>query len=485
MPTLFHEFCHVRGPRPGFARLVPALVLMGLLGGAACQPSMDTRTVFLVNTLIDVDRDLIFSRPQLVAQKYEQMASGLQPFLRGTAAVYYRDISRYQGTAASLAHGAGAEQTQLYGDVHLENLGVTLDDSGPMFDVVDFDATLAGPFAWDVRRALLALRVAVSVAEEPDELAEGASAALARSYARTISSIAAGAAPPPIRENDPRAGKIVSDLIADGRQRYDQREEISRYTELRDGQRVLRRSDELIDLPERYRDELRSWIASYRQSRHQGPGQPAQFEVLDAVQRLGMGVASWPNLRFWVLVRGDEPAAAASSSGMEWLLEFKEERDPPQPIAWLGRGPLGSNGERVFAGTRCLLASRSSEPDLGYVVTGSVSLLVRRVLRGRRDLDVPKLAENLKSGRYGADDVAALATTIGELMASGHARCGDAVAIAHALGDGATAPQFSAFVADSLQAVADDVRRLRRDLQRFREARERLGPLLGAWPDPS
>jgi uncharacterized protein (DUF2252 family) len=485
LPTLTSAISRIRQAAASGPRLVRTLFIAGLLGGAACQPSMDTRTVFLINTLIDVDRDLIFSRPQLVAQKYEQMASGLQPFLRGTAAVYYRDISRYQGTAASLAHGAGAEQTQLYGDVHLENLGVTLDDSGPMFDVVDFDATLAGPFAWDVRRALLALRVAVSVAEGPDELAEGASAALAGSYARTISAIAAGAAPPPIRENDPRAGAIVSDLIADGRQRYDQREEISRYTELRDGKRVLRRSDELIDLPERYRDELRSWIASYRQSRHRGPGQPAQFEVLDAVQRLGMGVASWPNLRFWVLVRGDEPADAAASGGAEWLLEFKEERDPPQPIAWLGRGPLGSNGERVFAGTRCLLASRSSEPDLGYVVTGSVSLLVRRVLRGRRDLDVPKLAENLKSGRYGGDDVAALATTIGELMASGHARCGDAVAIAHALGDSAAAPQFSAFVEGSLQAVADDVRRLRRDLQRFREARDRLGPLLGAWPDPS
>ena len=74
---------------------------------------------FLLNTLIDSDRDLLSTRPQLVAQKYELMASGLQPFLRGTAVVYYRDISRYQDDRATLPHGEGAEQTQLYGDVHL------------------------------------------------------------------------------------------------------------------------------------------------------------------------------------------------------------------------------------------------------------------------------------------------------------------------------------------------------------------------------
>lgn len=465
--------------------LLPVLLFTWLAGAASCQPSIDTRTVYLINTMIDVDRDLIQSRPRLVAQKYEQMASGLQPFLRGTAAVYYRDISRYQGRLASLAHGTGAEQTQLYGDVHLENLGVALDESGPLFDVIDFDATLPGPFAWDVRRAMLALRVALSVAEQPDEASDAASAALALSYAQAIAAAPSAGPPPPIRESSPMVGAIVTELLADGRERYAQKEELSRYTELRDGRRVLRRSDELIDMPEPYRSELSSWMASYRQSRHRGPGRSPQFEVLDAAQRLGAGIASWPNLRFWVLVRGEEPAGAAASQGAEWLLEFKEQRDPPQPIVWLGRGPLGTNGQRVFVGTRCLLASPGSEADLGYVVAGGVSLQVRRVLRGRRDLDVLRLAERLKSGRYGADSAIALATTIGGLLASGHARCGDAEAIGQALGGRAAAPQFIEFVTEIQRAVQDDLRRLRRDLQRFREAREQLGPLLGAWPYPS
>lgn len=483
MQTLAHTNIQCERRATGVClRLRSALLLLGVLVAAACQPPLDTRTVFLLNTLIDSDRDLLAMRPQLVAQKYGLMASGLQPFLRGTAPVYYRDISRYQDGRAAVPHEAGAEQTQLYGDVHLENVGVTLDESGPLFDVVDFDATLRGPFAWDVRRALLALRAAQSVAERSDDELDAASAALAQSYARTVAAIAASGPPAPVRETAGAAGPIVLELLADGRERYEKKEELGQYTELADGRRRLRRTEELIEMPERYRGELAAWLASYRASRRRGPGAAGQFEVLDAVQRLGAGVASWPNLRFWVLVRGDEPGGATPSQGGEWLLEFKEERDPPQPIVWLGRGPLGSNAQRVYAGTRCLLASDGSEPDLGYVVSGSLSLQVRRVLRGRRDLDVQKLAERLQSGRYGTDDVLALAATLGQLVASGHARCGNAAALLKALGGSASAPAFSAFVSDSLLAVRDDLRRLRGDLQRFREARERLGPLLGAWP---
>lgn len=461
------------------------LWLLTLSTVAACQPSVDTRTAFLLNTLIDTDRDLLAMRPQQVAEKYEQMASGLQPFLRGTATVYYRDLSRYQDARASLPHGPGAEQTQLYGDVHLENLGVTRDDQGPLFDVVDFDATLPGPFAWDVRRAALALRTALSIAEQPVDVLDTACAALVQSYTQTMAMAATVGVPDVVRETSQSAGGIVTDLIADGRKRYDAKEELSQYTELRDGKRVLKRTDELIDMPERDRAELASWMQSYRQSRFRGPGSVAQFDVLDAVQRLGAGVASWPNLRFWVLVRGDEPINSVESHEGEWLLEFKEERDPPQPVVWLGRGPLGSNGPRVFAGTRCLLASPGSEPDLGYVVAGSVSLQVRRVLRGRRDLDVLKLAERLQSGRYQPTDVRALAATVGQLVASGHARCGDAAAIARSLGEASDGSDGSAWGTDPVQAARDDLHRLRRDFQLFRAARERLGPLLGAWPYPN
>ena len=102
-------------------------------------------------------------RPGLVAQKYAAMAEGPQPFLRGTAGLFYRDVGRYRGPQSAVAHGDGGEAVQLYGDPHLENIGAVVDDAGMLLDGVDFDASIAGPFAWDVRRAALGLRTALSL----------------------------------------------------------------------------------------------------------------------------------------------------------------------------------------------------------------------------------------------------------------------------------------------------------------------------------
>jgi len=65
-------------------------------------------------------------------------------------------------------------------------------------------------------------------------------------------------------------------------------------------------------------------------------------------------------------------------------------------------------------------------------------------------------------------------------VASGHARCGDAGAVLRAIGGTLAAPDAPDFVADSQQAASADLRRLRRDFALFRDAHERLGPLLGA-----
>jgi uncharacterized protein (DUF2252 family) len=417
------------------------LRLAALLGGAAlaaCDPALDTRTALLVQTLVDADRDLVASRPALVAGKYEEMAAAPHPFLRGTAVVFYRDLGRYQDSQAALPHGDGAEQVLLYGDPHLENLGATFDDAGALIDGIDYDASVPGPFAWDVRRGALALYTALSLAELDAAVCRDAVRELAQSYARSVEQARLGQPLPPLREEPGAAGRILLELLADGRARYESSEELSEYSRPTDTGRVLLRDDRMLEVPEPWRRELPRLLAAYRDTRRAGRGQDAQFVLLDAAQRLGTGIASFPNLRFWALVRGD-------GEGREWLLELKEERDPPQPLAWLGRGPIGApgvkpdqppalhNAARVVSASSCLLASATSEPDLGFVQSGGVSFQVRRVLRGRRDLDVVRLGDRFRSGRYSAADAVALGHDIGRLLASGHTRCGDAQAIARAL----------------------------------------------------
>lgn len=455
-----------------------------LVFGGACDAPLDTRSALIIQTLLDTDRDLIAMRPALVAAKYEAMAEGPQPFLRGTAVVFYRDRSRYQDAQAALIHGAGAEQVLLYGDPHLENIGATLDDSGVLLDGIDYDASLAGPFGWDLRRASLALYLGLSLGGLDTEASKQSVRELTQSYGRSVALRQAGQPLAPVREVPGAAGRILLELLADGSQRYAMREELSEYTQGIDGRRTLLRDERMLDVPAPWRAELPRLLATYRDTRRAGRGDDAQFIVLDAVQRLGTGIASFPNLRFWVLVRGD-------GENKEWLLELKEERDPPQPITWLGRGPIGApgttpeqppafhNAARVVHASRCLLASPTSEPDLGYVAWGGVSFQVRAVQRGRRDLDVERLAGRLREGRYDAADAAELGRDIGALLAGGHTRCGDATAIARAL----SAPGDLARLAERMaELAASDHAELLRDLYLFQRAREQRGPLLGARP---
>lgn len=466
----------------GGARWLVALLGCAALGG--CDAALDTRTALLVQTLVDADRDLAASRPALVAGKYQEMAAGLHPFLRGTATVFYRDLSRYQDGQAALPHGDGAEQVVLYGDPHLENLGATRDDAGVLLDGIDYDASLPGPFAWDVRRAALALYTALSLADLDAAVCRDAARELAASYARSVEQARLGQPLPPVREEQGAAGRILLELLADGRARYDSREELSEYTRPTDTGRILLRDDRQLEVPEPWRRELVRLLAGYRDTRRAGRGDDAQFVLLDAVQRFGTGIASFPNLRLWALVRGD-------GEGREWLLELKEERDPPQPVAWIGRGPIGApgvkpeqppafhNAARVVYSSLCLLASATSEPDLGFVQSGGVSFQVRRVLRGRRDLDVVRLGDRFRAGRYKAADAVALGHDVGRLLASGHTRCGDAQAIARALAAAGDEAQLAGSIA---QAAAVDHERLQRDFVLFQRALALRGPLLGARP---
>ncbi len=460
--------------------LAPVFGLLVQFGIAGCDPAMDTRTALIIQTLVDADRDLIATRPMLVADKYQAMAEGLQPYLRGTALLFYRDLSRYQDSQASILHGTGAEQVQLYGDVHLENVGVTFDEDGPLLDVIDFDATARGPFGWEVRRSALALRVALSLGGVTESLLDSAVAQFGHSYAQLM--IEQSQNQPPslftVREQSTTAGRIITDLLTDGRKRNEQREELSQYSEVKDGVRLLQRNDDMVSLEEPWRSDLGQMIAQYRASRHAGRGEDSYFVILDAVRKLHSGVASLPNLRFWVMVQGSPLPNSSDAELGVWLLEFKEERDPPVPSGWLGRGPIGSNAERVYSGTLALLGSATSEPDLGHVTWGGVSFQVRRVLRGRRDLDVAKLSERIASSRYGSADLSDLATTLGRLVASGHTRSGKASAIASVLT--ATDGTSGAFVTYLVQAVAIDQQRLERDLALFQSALALRGPLLGA-----
>jgi uncharacterized protein (DUF2252 family) len=90
--------------------------------------------------------------PDLVPIRYGRMAASPFAFYRGAAAVM----------AADLAHDVHSHlDVQLCGDAHLVNFGGFASPERDMiFDVNDFDETIPGPFEWDLKRLAASIEVA-------------------------------------------------------------------------------------------------------------------------------------------------------------------------------------------------------------------------------------------------------------------------------------------------------------------------------------
>lgn len=90
--------------------------------------------------------------PALLPIRYGRMALSPFGFLRGAAAVMAFDLSSTPTTGVKV---------QLCGDAHLSNFGIFgTPERQQVFDLNDFDETLAGPWEWDVKRLAASLVVA-------------------------------------------------------------------------------------------------------------------------------------------------------------------------------------------------------------------------------------------------------------------------------------------------------------------------------------
>ncbi|MFR9796793.1 DUF2252 domain-containing protein [Streptomyces sp. MS06] len=91
-----------------------------------------------------VERQSATRLPELVPIRYGRMLESPFRFYRGAAAVMAADLGELPNTGLTV---------QLCGDAHLMNFRLLASPERHLvFDINDFDETLAGPFEWDVKR---------------------------------------------------------------------------------------------------------------------------------------------------------------------------------------------------------------------------------------------------------------------------------------------------------------------------------------------
>ncbi|WP_086560096.1 DUF2252 domain-containing protein [Streptomyces africanus] len=99
-----------------------------------------------------VERQSATRLPELVPIRYGRMLESPFRFYRGAAAIMAEDLGRAPDTGL---------RVQLCGDAHLLNFRLLASPERHLvFDINDFDETLAGPFEWDVKRLAASFAVA-------------------------------------------------------------------------------------------------------------------------------------------------------------------------------------------------------------------------------------------------------------------------------------------------------------------------------------
>jgi uncharacterized protein (DUF2252 family) len=374
--------------------------------------------------------------PELVPIRYGRMLASPFAFFRGSAALM----------AADLAYGVRTGlQAQLCGDAHLSNFGVfATPDRRLTFDVNDFDETLPGPFEWDVKRLVASFAVAgrdqgfepkvrmrictAAVRSYRDAMRNFASArTLDLWYARTDVDDLVQSFRTQVSSAD---AKRIKRGLTKARTRTSLKA-FAKLTRVVDGRPRIAPDPPLIvpvgeldprgHAPEPH-EAFQGLIRGYRRTLSGDRRRLLDhFHYVDAARKV-VGVGSVGTWDWIVLMLGRD-------SGDPLFLQAKEaEASVLEP--YLGRSAFTNHGHRVVEGQRLIQAG--SDILLGW--------LRDQAVRGEsRDFYVRQLWDQKGSVEIEVMEPAGMedyATLCGLTLAKGHARSGDAIAIAGYLGTG-------------------------------------------------
>jgi uncharacterized protein (DUF2252 family) len=370
--------------------------------------------------------------PALLNIKWERMAASPFGFFRGAVPVMAADLAVLPHTGIS---------TQLCGDAHVRNLGAYAAPDGRLvFDINDFDETIRGPFEWDLKRMATSIILAGREAGSKSGACTDASAVLLTSYRRSMHTFARMPVIDVARYQVHRLQRIAPVSLA--------LRKAEQATPLYNLQRLTEqpKADKKTPPPHRifveqkplqYRitggkaQTILNALAPYRQSllperQHCFD----QYRPLDVAFRV-VGTGSVGLRDYIVYLEGN---------GAEDPLFLQIKEEPNSAYApYLGEmGAPQHQGRRVAQGQRAM--QWMSDILLGWTTLDNRQYLVRQLNDHKASIAI----EELKS-----EGLTEYAQICGELLARGHARAGDPIALAGYIG---TSDRF----ADAITTFAVD-----------------------------
>lgn len=374
--------------------------------------------------------------PDLVPIRYGRMAASPFAFFRGAAAVM----------AADLAHEVHSHlDVQLCADAHLVNFGgFATPEREMIFDVNDFDETIPGPFEWDLKRLAASIEVAARGRGFDDRLRQTLVALSSEGYRDAIRSFGAMGylqvwylrldAATLLARWGSEADKASIETFqqrAKKAQGKDHLRAVAKLTETVGGKLRFRADppllipiDQLVDAGQeaQFVDSLVEALNGYRVTLA-GDRQHllANYRFVDLARKV-VGVGS-VGTRCWVAL------FVGRDEGDPLVLQIKEaEHSVAEPF--LQPSAFTNMGQRVVEGQR--LVQSASDIFLGWdTVTGVDGVTRDFYFRQMWDWKMSPDVDSMTPETFRI-----YAQMCGWVLALGHARSGDAIAIGSYLGAG-------------------------------------------------
>ena len=344
--------------------------------------------------------------PSLLQIKYSRMSQNAFAFFRGAVSIMAADFSNEPNTGLTV---------QLCGDAHVQNLGCfEAPDGRLVFDINDFDETTPGPWEWDVKRMATSIILAGEQSAHGRSACQQAAETFVTSYCVTIETLAGTPVLDAARHQIhriQRSGPVAAAWQQAVRATAD--DLLKKYTETAVRKNAVRFREipqQLWRIHGKERTDVLDSLALYRQSLA-----PERVHLFDFFRPLDVafkvvGTGSVGLRDYIVLMEGNGP-------GDPLFLQIKQEVASAY-APFLHAAPPANQGERVVIGQRRI--QPASDLLLGYTRIGEHDYLVRQMSDHKAGINLNKLR---------GPALGSLAEIAGELLARGHARSGDAIAI--------------------------------------------------------
>ncbi|GAB2862331.1 DUF2252 domain-containing protein [Nocardioides pacificus] len=371
------------------------------------------RTELIVEVITDAFAPLMKADPVAFRGKFRTMSRDPHAFLRGTACLFYADVTGHGGARKWAGDPYADERSGriwIHGDLHVENFGTYLNSDGRLvFDVNDFDEAYIGRFTWDLQRFAASLALVGWQKALPDTDIRSLVARFVRAYLAQVDHYRAAEDDEDFALHLDNTDGPVLDALRRARLRR-RVDFLDATTELHEGSRTFQEDATVRRLPTSEHEAVRRAFEDYLETIPASKrfDRALFYELRDVVGKSGFGIGSAGLPAYNLLVEGYSQAL-----DNDVVLSMKQANVPA-----VSRFVDTAAVDRYFEheAHRTVVSQRAlqvhTDPLLGYTRLAGTGYVVSEVSPYELDLDWTTITE--------PGDMAAVVDLLGRATAKIH-----------------------------------------------------------------